>query len=279
MMSSSENHWTDMHSTQPPRSLILLIISTVILGAVTITGCERNSEDDHEGATSAAVDDDLRDTATDDDRDSRTDERHRMVVEQLEARDIDDERVLQAMKQTPRHRYVPEDVRPHAYGDRPLPIGHDQTISQPYIVALMTQLLDVSSGDRVLEIGTGSGYQAAVLAELDTELYTIEIICELAERADTDLDETGYGDVEVTCGDGYQGWPEYAPFDRIIVTAAPPEIPEALVEQLAVGGRMVVPVGEGRQMLRIIEKTGDGETETTDTVPVQFVPMVPGDDE
>lgn len=268
-----------MYSTQPTRSLILIAVSTVVLSAVTTTGCDRSNGDDSQSAASATIDDDPADTTADDARFSRTDERHRMVADQLEARDIDDERVLQAMKQTPRHRYVPENMRARAYDDRPLPIGHEQTISQPYIVALMTQLLDVSAGDRVLEIGTGSGYQAAVLAELGTELYTIEIICELAERADADLDDTGYGDVEVTCGDGYQGWPEYAPFDRIIVTAAPPEIPEALVEQLAVGGRMVVPVGEDRQMLRILEKTGDGEIETTDTVPVQFVPMVPGDDE
>ena len=201
-----------------------------------------------------------------------------MVREQIAGRDVSDNQVLETMRTVPRHRFVPEEWRSMAYVDRPLPIGHDQTISQPYIVALMTATLDVREDHRILEIGTGSGYQAAVLGECGAEVYSIEIICELAERARKTLEQQGYDNVHVTCGDGYEGWPEQAPFDRIIVTAAPPEIPDALVDQLAPGGRMVVPVGERIQKLEVLEKSEAGEVERTELMPVRFVPMVREDD-
>jgi protein-L-isoaspartate(D-aspartate) O-methyltransferase len=195
-----------------------------------------------------------------------------MVREQLQARDINDARVLDVMRTVPRHRFVPEAQRPQAYGDYPLPIGYSQTISQPYIVAFMTQALATAPDHKVLEIGTGSGYQAAVLARLVRDVYTIEIVEPLATRARTTLQELGFANVHVRAGNGYLGWPEQAPFDRIIVTAAPEELPQALVEQLKVGGRMAIPVGVGDQELRILRRTATG-IETLDTLPVRFVPM------
>ena len=199
-------------------------------------------------------------------------ERARMLSEQLKARDIRDERVLDAMLQVPRHLFVPAPLRSQAYADSPLPIGHDQTISQPYIVAFMSQGLKVEPGDRVLEIGTGSGYQAAILGRLAKEVYTIEIVQPLAERARATLAEQGYRNVHVRHGNGYLGWPEQAPFDRIMVTAAPDEVPPALIEQLKVGGLMAIPVGTTSQELRILRRTPTG-IETLDTLPVRFVPM------
>ncbi|MEW6320452.1 MAG: protein-L-isoaspartate(D-aspartate) O-methyltransferase [Acidobacteriota bacterium] len=199
--------------------------------------------------------------------------RMRMVDDQLLGRDIRNERVLAAMRKVPRHLFVPEPQRDAAYGDYPLPIGHGQTISQPYIVAFMTQALAPEPTHKVLEIGTGSGYQAAVLAELSGHVYTIEIIPELAARARATLTELGYTNVDVRTGNGYLGWPEQAPFDRIMVTAAPDEVPPALVEQLAVGGLMAIPVGAGDvQELRVLQKS-DGGLETVETLPVRFVPM------
>lgn len=198
--------------------------------------------------------------------------RRRMVERQIAGRGVTDDRVLEAMRRVPRHRFVPPGVREAAYDDRPLPIGLDQTISQPFIVAYMTEQLQVEPGQKVLEIGTGSGYQAAVLAEIGTRVYTMEILPELAARARTVLEELGYERVEVRAGNGYLGWPELAPFDRIIVTAAPPEVPPALVEQLAVGGRMVLPVGTGIQEILVITKTPDGIVQQR-TIPVRFVPM------
>lgn len=203
---------------------------------------------------------------------AREDERRRMVAEQLKARGINDGRVLGAMMTVPRHVFVPEPQRALAYGDHPLPIGHDQTISQPYIVAFMTQGLKVEPQHRVLEIGTGSGYQAAVLGELAKEVYTIEIVEPLAARARATLAERGYQNVHVRHGNGYLGWPEQAPFDRIMVTAAPREVPPALVEQLKVGGIMAIPVGSATQELRILRKTAGG-LELLETLPVRFVPM------
>jgi protein-L-isoaspartate(D-aspartate) O-methyltransferase len=200
-------------------------------------------------------------------------ERERMVETQLRARDIRSAAVLNTMARVPRHLFVPEDVRPHAYEDRPLAIGSGQTISQPYIVAYMTEMLQVAPHHTVLEIGTGSGYQSAVLAELAKQVYTIEIIPELAARARKALAQTGYRNVEVRTGNGYIGWPEHAPYDRIIVTAAPPEIPQALVDQLAVNGIMVVPVGTSYQEMVIITKTAAGVSQKR-TIPVRFVPMV-----
>jgi protein-L-isoaspartate(D-aspartate) O-methyltransferase len=199
-------------------------------------------------------------------------QRAAMVDEQLRARDIRLPRVLDAMRQVPRHLFVPEPQRVDAYGDHPLPIGHGQTISQPYIVAFMTQAIDVRATDRVLEIGTGSGYQAAILAELANEIYTIEIVTPLAERARNTLASLGYRNVHVRAGNGYLGWPEQAPFDRIIVTAAPDDVPPALVEQLKAGGLMAIPVGDVSQELRVLRKTPTG-LETLDTLPVRFVPM------
>ena len=199
--------------------------------------------------------------------------RERMVDTQIRARDVQDAAVLQAMRRVPRHLFVPDDMRPYAYDDRPLPIGRGQTISQPYIVGYMTQALQLQPSHTVLEIGTGSGYQAAILAELVKQVYSIEIVPDLAESARRALTQAGYRNVEVRSGNGYLGWPERAPFDRIIVTAAPPEIPQALVDQLAVGGIMVVPVGTAYQEMVIITKTPSGVTQTR-TIEVRFVPMV-----
>ena len=199
-------------------------------------------------------------------------ERRHMVDTQLKARDITNARVLDAMLKVPRHLFVPASQQDHAYIDSPLPIGHDQTISQPYIVAFMTQALDVQPDDRVLEIGTGSGYQAAILAELAREVYTIEIIAPLADRARQTLASLGYRRVQVRTGNGYLGWPEHAPYDRVMVTAAPDEVPPALVQQLKVGGLMAIPVGTLEQELRVLRRTAAG-TETLGTLPVRFVPM------
>ena len=200
-------------------------------------------------------------------------ERRRMVDEQLRARDIRDARVLDAMRTVPRHLFVPEPQRAEAYGDYPLPIGHDQTISQPYIVAFMTQALEIAPAHRVLEIGTGSGYQAAVLGALAKEVFTIEILSPLAERARETLSTLGYRNIHSRTGNGYLGWPEHAPYDRIMVTAAPAEVPTALINQLKIGGLMAIPVGTGNQELRILRRTATG-TETLSTLPVRFVPMV-----
>jgi len=201
--------------------------------------------------------------------------RERMVEMQIAARKIKDPRVLEAMRSVPGERLVPEQAARHAYEDRPLSIGHGQTISQPYVVALMTELARVEPGDRVLEIGTGSGYQAAVLAELAGHVYSIEIVDSLARSAAADLRDLGYGNVSVRAGDGYAGWPEYAPFDAIIVTAAPDKVPAPLLEQLKPGGRMVVPVGPSwaMQQLKLIEKQDDGSIRTTNVAPVRFVPF------
>jgi len=199
-------------------------------------------------------------------------ERHRMVAEQLRARSVRDERVLRAMERVERHLFVPEDIRADAYADHPLPIGHGQTISQPYIVGFMTEALDVQPEHRVLEIGTGSGYQAAILGELAREVYTIEIVEPLAKSARATLSSLGYKNVHVRGGNGYAGWPEEAPFDRIMVTAAPEEVPPALIEQLKMMGVLAIPVGANDQELRILRRTSSG-METLRTLPVRFVPM------
>ncbi len=198
--------------------------------------------------------------------------RDKMVETQIKARGVKDPRVLSAMSKVERHRFVPEEYVNSAYSDQPLPIGEGQTISQPYIVALMTELLELKGEERVLEIGTGSGYQAAILAELVKEVYSIEIIESLANSAKKKLIELGYKNVYVKAGDGYLGWPEVAPFDAIIVTAAPDHIPNPLLEQLKEGGRMVIPVGTFAQELKKIVKRS-GKIETTDVIPVVFVPM------
>lgn len=197
----------------------------------------------------------------------------RMVSSQLRARGIADPRVLRAMAQVPRHLFVPSGEKPEAYADSPLPIGHGQTISQPYIVALMTEYAQVEPDDKVLDVGTGSGYQAAVLAELVKEVYSIEIVPELAETARRRLEQLSYTNVEVRTGDGYQGWPEHAPFDAIILAAAPDHVPQPLIDQLAPGGRLILPVGTYNQMLVLIEKQPDGTIEQRHITSVAFVPM------
>ena len=211
-------------------------------------------------------------------RDPYAAERERMVREQIRERGIRHPEVLRVMRETPRHLFVPERVRSQAYADHPLPIGYGQTISQPYIVALMTELLEPNKNAKVLEIGTGSGYQAAVLAPLVRHVYTMEILRELAESSAALLKKLGYTNVTVRWGDGYQGWPEEAPFDRIIVTAAPPELPKTLVDQLKPGGKLVAPVGSSvfGQELIVVEKTREGKIRRRSVIPVMFVPMVRG---
>jgi protein-L-isoaspartate(D-aspartate) O-methyltransferase len=206
------------------------------------------------------------------DKDPYYQQRLQMVKLQLAARDITDAKVLDAMAKVPRHRFVPTQYRSESYYDGPLSIGLGQTISQPYIVALMTQLAHIDSTSKVLEIGTGSGYQAAVLASLVAHVYTIEIVEPLCCRAESTLTQLGYGNVSVKCGDGYRGWPEAAPFDAVIVTAAPDHVPQPLIDQLKIGGRMVIPVGAHNQDLLLITKTENGST-TKAVIPVRFVPM------
>ncbi len=197
-----------------------------------------------------------------------------MVKDQLERRGIQDRRVLEIMRETPRHLFVPANLKNMAYEDGPLPIGEGQTISQPYIVALMTELLKLNGSERVLEIGTGSGYQAAILSPLVKELYSIEIVKSLAEKADLRLKEMQYDNVIVKYGNGYKGWIEYSPFDAIIVTAAPNKIPQPLIDQLKVGGRLVLPIGDVHQELKVITKTGNDKIIEKNIIPVRFVPMV-----
>ena len=195
-----------------------------------------------------------------------------MVEDQIKRRGVKDERVLNAMREVPRHEFVPAHLKKYAYADEPLPIGEDQTISQPYIVAYMTEYLRLGEGDKVLEIGTGSGYQAAVLAEIVDTVYTIEIVDVLAESAEKTLERLEYDNVLVKRGDGYAGWPENAPFDAIIITAAPTKIPQPLKEQLKVGGFMILPLGDYSQELVLIEKNTNG-FEQKSLLPVRFVPM------
>lgn len=204
-----------------------------------------------------------------------TQRRQQMITGQIKARGIKDPSVLKALENVLRHKFVPLSQRHLSYEDHPLPIGEGQTISQPYIVALMTELMGLKGNEKVLEIGTGSGYQAAVLGEIAQEVYTIEIVESLATRSRQVLSELGYDNVFVKHGDGFQGWPEHAPYDAIMVTCAPAEIPSALIEQLAEGGRLVIPVGTFFQQLKVVEKR-NGQITETDIIPVRFVPMVPG---
>jgi protein-L-isoaspartate(D-aspartate) O-methyltransferase len=228
------------------------VAQSLIVAAIAASGCGQN-------APTAA------DFAT---------HRQRMVDQQLKAHGINAERVLAAMAKIPREEFVPADQRGDAYEDGPLPIGYDQTISQPYIVAFMTEQLRLKPTDRVLEIGSGSGYQAAILAELVADVYTIEIVEPLAKTAEATLQRLGYKNVHLKVGDGYKGWPEEAPFDAIIVTCAPDKVPQPLVDQLKDGGRMVIPVGERfAQQLYLLEKK-DGQLKESVTLPVRFVPML-----
>jgi protein-L-isoaspartate(D-aspartate) O-methyltransferase len=200
--------------------------------------------------------------------------REKMVREQIEARGVRSAPVLQALRATPRHLFVPPSAQAMAYADHPLPIGYGQTISQPYIVGFMTELLDVRREHRVLEIGTGSGYQAAILSRVAGQVYSIEIVPQLAHESAGLLSRLGCTNVTVRAGDGYLGWPEKAPFDRIILTAAPPAVPKALIGQLAVGGRLIAPEGVSDQVIVVIEKRRDGSLRRTESLPVRFVPMV-----
>jgi protein-L-isoaspartate(D-aspartate) O-methyltransferase len=201
-------------------------------------------------------------------------QRERMVTDQLESRGVRNQDVLQVMRSIPRHLFIPADLRSMAYEDHPVPIGHGATISQPYIVAFMTELLAPAKKHRILEIGTGSGYQAAILGQLGAEVYTVEIVPELASSAAKTLGDLGYGNIRVRQGDGYKGWPEQAPFDRMIITAAPLVVPLALIAQLAENGRLVAPVGSmWMQELVVIEKRGDGTIRRRSVCPVNFVPM------
>lgn len=200
-----------------------------------------------------------------------------MVINQIISRGVTDHRVIEVMKNTPRHLFVPEDAVDYAYNDRPLPIGYGQTISQPYIVALMTELLNLEGDEKVLEIGTGSGYQAAILSQLVDSCYSIEVVQELAEISASRLRNFGYHNVVVKWGDGYKGWPDLAPFDGIIITAAPEKIPEELINQLKTGGKMVVPVGTLYQNLLVIIKTHKGYQQRN-IIPVRFVPMIHPDE-
>jgi protein-L-isoaspartate(D-aspartate) O-methyltransferase len=224
-----------------------------ICAAAFAVGCTVNSSDEEAGHDFAQA-------------------RRHMVREQIRGRGVRDARVLAAMEKVPRHELVPADARDHAYEDRPLPIGLGQTISQPYVVAAMTEAAALEGSERVLEVGTGSGYQAAVLAELCSEVFTIELEAELAERARADLLRLGYRNVYVRHGNGYLGWPEQAPFDAIVVTAAPEEIPPALIDQLVLGGRMVIPVGGTFQELLLVTRTEEG-IQRQFLMGVRFVPM------
>lgn len=204
--------------------------------------------------------------------DNFAEQRKEMVEYQIKARGVDDKRVLAAMLKVPRHLFVQDNLQNRAYADEPLPIGFGQTISQPYIVAYMTEQIDIDENEKVLEIGTGSGYQAAILGEIAKEVFTIEIVPELGERAEKILQMLNYNNVKVRIGDGYLGWPEEAPFDAIIVTAAPAHVPQPLVDQLKIGGRMMIPVGEFSQDLILLERTEKG-IEKKRKIPVRFVPM------
>ncbi|MDY6863220.1 MAG: protein-L-isoaspartate(D-aspartate) O-methyltransferase [Thermodesulfobacteriota bacterium] len=210
------------------------------------------------------------------DEDIYVKKRREMVTEQILSRGISDKKVLAAMYKVERHLFVPPYLKDMAYNDTPLPIGYRQTISQPYIVAFMTEALGLKGSERILEIGTGSGYQAAILAEIVREVYTIEILKPLYEKAKKRLINLNYKNIRTKCGDGYSGWPEFAPFDAIMVTAAPPKIPEKLIEQLKVGGHVVIPVGSVFQNLYRITKTQTGIKKDS-LIPVRFVPMVKGD--
>jgi protein-L-isoaspartate(D-aspartate) O-methyltransferase len=207
------------------------------------------------------------------DDDPYANKRRQMVHYQIAARDVTDQRVLKAMRQVPRHLFVPKNYLSQAYEDHPLPIGHDQTISQPYIVAIMSQLAKTHDKAVALDIGTGSGYQAAILSELCGKVYSIEIVEELAKSARERLAGLGYRNVTVRHGDGYRGWPEHAPFDVIIVAAAPRKVPQPLIDQLKAGGRLVIPVGKYYQSLTLIEKHQDGSVTQRNVIPVSFVPM------
>jgi protein-L-isoaspartate(D-aspartate) O-methyltransferase len=244
------------------RVVLTLLAGALLLGpglAVSLSGCAGQGADDN-GEESGEEDVSYKEA------------REQMVATQIRSRGIKDKRVLEAMEKVPRHLFVPETYRPQAYSDSPLPIGYGQTISQPYIVALMTEALKIEPGDKVFEVGTGSGYQAAVLAEMGAEVFTMEIVEELVASAGDVFNVLNYSKIQLRLGDAYQGWVEHSPFDAVIVTAAPEHVPQPLIDQLKVGGRMVVPVGGRFQDLVVMTKTTDG-LERESLGPVIFVPM------
>ena len=246
-----------MNSAIPQRRKIHPLAFFVILGGVwfILSGCGNGNQ-----------------AMTQQNNHSRQVERDSMVDTQIVAGGVTDQAVVAAMRRVPRHRFMPESHAEDAYGDFPLPIGHDQTISQPFIVAYMTEALKLSPGEKVLEIGTGSGYQAAILAELGAQVFSIEIVKPLAQYAKDNLSKLGYHQVHVRAGDGYEGWPEESPFDAIIITAAPDHVPAPLLDQLAMGGRLMLPVGGYSQNLVMIRRTKEGY-QRTELLPVRFVPM------
>jgi len=251
------------------RASVIVLLAAAAIGGATMVYWSQSS---HQPGDSAVTPDAVQQPPAGSD-DPYAAPRRLMVEEQLRSRDIDDPRVLAVMGRVPRERFVPVDQQRRAYEDHPLPIGLGQTISQPYIVALMTQLAHTTAQSRVLEVGAGSGYQSAVLAESCKEVYGIEILKPLAEGARKRLAVLGYKNVSIRAGDGYRGWPEKAPFDIIIVAAAPDHVPQPLVEQLAPGGRLVIPVGNFAQELLVIEKQKDGTIRRESIAPVMFVPM------
>jgi protein-L-isoaspartate(D-aspartate) O-methyltransferase len=258
---------------KPNRATLVLLAIVAVGGATMIIWS--NVVQNHFG--SAAPLEEGRDDPSDESSAAQfAAERRLMVEQQLRSRDIDDRRVLEVMGRVARERFMPQGGRKHAYEDRPVPIGLGQTISQPYIVALMTQLARPKPTDRALDVGVGSGYQTAVLAELCQHVYGIEILEPLATAATRRLDELGYKNVTVRCGDGSQGWAEHAPFDIILVAAAPERVPQPLLDQLAPGGRLIIPVGEYYQDLLLIEKRLDGTFRHKNVIPVRFVPMTGG---
>jgi protein-L-isoaspartate(D-aspartate) O-methyltransferase len=244
-----------------------LMVYRVLLVSCLLLPCSCNGQSEQKSLA------DKSQGSQSDEVDSFASERAMMVRQQLTARDITNPRVLEAMKRVPRHRFVPDPLQSAAYRDSPLPIGEGQTISQPYIVALMTQLVDPKPDQKALDVGTGSGYQAAVLSELVKDVYSIEIVESLATDARARLKELGYGNITVRHGDGYAGWQEEAPFDVIIVAAAPDRVPPALITQLAPGGKLVIPIGDLAQTLVLIEKQADGSVIRKNVAPVAFVPM------
>jgi protein-L-isoaspartate(D-aspartate) O-methyltransferase len=248
-------------------SPLLLLLTLSLL--VFLCSCLKHEEKSEAKEREPAL---TQEDAAESEKDEYAFARERMVSRQIVRRGVSDKLVLAAMRKVPRHEFVPENMKPRAYEDNPLPIGEEQTISQPYIVALMTELLKLKGAEKVLEIGTGSGYQAAILAEIVPEVYTIEIIESLATSADERLKRLGYKNITVKFGDGYKGWKEHAPFDGVIVTAAPDHIPQPLVDQLKIGGRMVIPVGDFFQELKLLTKTEDVVKEKN-IIPVRFVPM------
>lgn len=251
------------------RRLNKRLVVFIFLAFLPVTGCGEPGGEDvpgREPKTEAEAEGERGELAA---------ERRAMVEDQIERRGVDDPEVLKAMEEVPRHRFVPDYLHSRAYGDSPLPIGHGQTISQPYIVAFMTELLELEPGEKVLEVGTGSGYQAAILAEMNANVYTVEIIGALAEEADRTLKETGYRQVNIYHRDGFFGLEEEAPFDAIIVTAAAGSIPPPLIKQLKPGGRMLIPVGPPHtvQNLILAEKNREGKVSTRNILPVRFVPL------